>query len=225
MAQAQARRQTAGSDPISVYNLAAITLLAVFAGLGLAYLIEALVPAPQPPVQSDYAAPFVTQNIAGHELTIPQDWYAEPGTASGGFADHVDLALSVRIGQSIEPVGVRLTPHSAAQSSAYLLDQVYLHRFAADEVPGPPGLIGKPLRAEEGFQGETVWYDPLSPRPFVAKCADAAATMPRGCLRTVRVPGGLAITYAFSERLLGDWMRFDEAMNPFLERIGALGPR
>ena len=68
-----------------------------------------------------------------------------------------------------------------------LLDGVYLHQFEDKQLTGPPGLVGKPLTASEGFAGETVWYDALSADPFVAKClAPVAPGEPTQCLRTVR---------------------------------------
>ncbi len=84
------------------------------------------------------------------------------------------------------------------------------------------GLVGKPLSGAEGFEGETVWYDPLSARPFVAKCIEPVeAGQPAACLRTVHLPGQIALTYRFDASLLPYWKTFDETLKPWLVQIGA----
>lgn len=211
---------------LSAYNLAVIVLLSVLAGLALAYVIDAVSVSRQTLPVSTYAAPLVEKNIAGAQLRVPQDWLRNQQAATGGFADKVDLIVSLDFGQEHPAsIGLLFTPHSQAQSSAYLLDKVYLHQFMPEQRSGPPGLIGKPLRQVNGFAAETVWYDPLSPMPFVAKCQ--AAPVPgesAQCMRTVRLTDGLSVTYTFADSLLADWPRFDEVLRPVLEQTGAVGP-
>lgn len=211
----------------SAYNLALIALLAVSAGLALAYLLEALSQTPRSAPVSEFAPPLIEKNIAGTQLSVPQEWLRNQQAATGGFADQVDLLLTVELSAGKpETLGLLLTPHSRAQSSAYLLDKVYLHQFTSEQMSGYPGLIGKPLRLEEGFEGETIWYDPLSPMPFVAKCQAAPVPeQPATCMRTVRLTAGLSATYSFSENLLSQWPAFDEQMRPILEQIGAVEKR
>lgn len=214
------------SNTLSVYNLGVIALLAALAGLALAYGIEAISKQPRIAPASQFEAPFIHKNIAGKSLTIPEDWFSNPDQVTAGFADQVELALAVDFGgASPRHISLLMTPHSRAQSSAYLLDKVYLHQFLANQLSGPPGLIGKPLRALDGFQNETVWYDPLSPQPFVAKCQVAPVNgSPAMCMRTVRITDGLSVTYSFADVLLNAWPRFDESLRHYLEQIGALGP-
>ena len=96
-------------------------------------------------------------------------------------------------------------------------------RFTGREDIGtrPLGLIGKPLKSAEGFEGETVWYDPLSVDPFVAKCAPPVAegTQAR-CLRSVYLGPGLAAVYAFGADVLENWKRFDPELHQQLAKIG-----
>lgn len=211
---------------MSGYNLAVIVLMAALAGLALAYLIEAVAKRPVAEPVSVFQAPFVDKNIAGTALTLPSDWFSDQNQTTQGFADRVELDLALDFGGTApRHVTLLLTPHSAAQSSAYLLDKVYLHQFLPNQLSGTPGLIGKPLRAIDGFQNETVWYDPLSPQPFVAKCQAAPVTGgPARCMRTVRLTQGLSVTYNFPDVLLADWPRFDEVMRPYLEQMGAIEP-
>lgn len=209
---------------LSGYNLVVIVLMAALLGLALAYLIEAIAQRPQVEPASIFQPPFIEKNIAGSPLRLPADWFSDQNQTTQGFADRVELDLAVNFGRAApDHVTLLLTPNSAAQPSAYLLDKVYLHQFLANQLSGAPGLVGKPLRAIDGFQNETVWYDPLSPQPFVAKCqASPVAGTPAHCMRTVRLTDGLSATYNFPETLLADWPRFDEIMRPYLEQIGAI---
>src|SRR3546814_3212438 len=77
------------------------------------------------------------------------------------------------------------------------------------------------MLAGNGYAGESVWYDALSPAPFVAKCEqplapDAAAQ----CVRTVYLPSGIAAVYTFDASLLQSWRHFDPEMQRWLGAIG-----
>ena len=93
-----------------------------------------------------------------------------------------------------------------------------------NELSGPPGLVGKPLYSSEGYEDDTVWYDPLSGTPFVAKCAapPVGDNSPANCLRIVALPGGIAAVYDFGADALYSWRNFDGLMQDVLTRIGAL---
>ena len=107
--------------------------------------------------------------------------------------------------------------------SASLLDGVYLHQFQQAQLTGPVGLIGKPLQAGDGYEGETVWYDPLTSSPFVAKCqAPIVEDAPGKCLRSVYLGPGIAAVYAFDQDVLTNWRKFDAELHPLLDKIGAL---
>ncbi len=97
-----------------------------------------------------------------------------------------------------------------------------MHQFDGETIEDVPGLIGKPLDDSNGYQGETVWYDALSPNPFVAKCvAPVAETSGTKCVRTVYLPSGIAATYTFDAAALQSWRQFDAEMELWLTRIGA----
>ncbi len=70
---------------------------------------------------------------------------------------------------------------------------------------------------------KTVWYDPLSSQPFVAKCMAAVSDdAPSRCLRAVYLGTGIAAVYDFEAQALGSWREFDRTMHERLGRIGAL---
>jgi hypothetical protein len=207
------------------YNLAGIAVLVLLAAVGLAYAIDQAGrnSRPSPAQLSDGDA--VVQTVAGNDLSIPMNWFRFGEDIKPGFASQVELAFELDLEGLEEPVTVDVTllPRSGARASGALLDAVYLHQFADETEGGIPGLVGKPLLANEGYAGETVWYDPLSPAPFVAKCAVAAEPgRPGRCLRTIHLRNELAVVLSFDADALAAWKQFDEELALWLGRIGAL---
>lgn len=210
---------------ISLFNLISIGLLIMMGGIALAYFIQATVKPPAPHQISRFEAPFRATTVGGVELIIPKAWFRDSLRSEGSFTDQTSLTLWVKFNQvaPAHPVDVTFMPLSAAQPSSYLLDRVYLKQFQVDQEKGPSGLVGKPLVPEDGFQHETVWYDPLSPRPFVAKCMDAISEkVPARCMRTIKGKGSLAITFEFNFGDLSNWKAFDSVMEPYLEAVGGV---
>ncbi|MGV3651569.1 MAG: hypothetical protein ACO1OK_09095 [Devosia sp.] len=206
------------------YNLGVITLAIALGGIGLAYAIDGAVRHIADPVPASETRMFA-RTIAGRTLTIPSVWFRTEEVASGDFSRQVDLSVMLPLGAEGSPmrVDVSLMPRSAVRPSAGLLDGVYLHMFQPQQVSGPPGLIGKPLRNMDGYSGETVWYDALSAEPFVAKCmVPVAEGAPAQCLRAVYLKTGIAAVYSFDQSLLWAWRDFDAEMSEKLRAIGAL---
>lgn len=206
------------------YNLAAIVLLTLLLAVGAAYLIDELgrgdaVPAPS----LDDSSP-VLQTISGRELAIPQTWFRYGEQIRNGFTNQIDLRIQYAPGPLVDrqTVDITLLPRSRARTSASLLDRVYLHQFDDSTLHGVPGLVGKPMLARSGYAGESVWYDPLSPNPFVAKCLEPVATDGISqCVRTVYLASGIAAVYTFDATLLQSWRQFDTEIERWLKPIGA----
>jgi hypothetical protein len=205
------------------YNLGAILIIVVLAGIALAYAIDAAGRAAKAPAARVTGDTTLTRTLGGKDLAIPASWFRYAEQRVEGFAKQIDLRISLPLGakDAPRPVDVTLLPRSAVRPSARLLDGVYLHMFEEGELAGPHGLIGKPMKAAEGYEAETVWYDPLSGDPFVAKCGAAVAKggQPR-CLRAVYLAPGIAAIYAFDFELLERWREFDPRIRPWLETIG-----
>ncbi|HLV83770.1 MAG TPA: hypothetical protein VKY62_08340, partial [Devosia sp.] len=157
------------------------------------------------------------------ELAIPTSWFRYGEQLRDGFTNQIDLQVMLTASDgSALPVNVTLLPRSRVRTSASLLDRVYVHQFTGATLGGVAGLVGKPMRDENGYAGESVWYDALSPNPFVAKClaaADGAGS--EQCVRTVYLPSGMAVVYAFDATALQSWRQFDGEMAQWLSRIGA----
>lgn len=206
------------------FNVAMIVVALALCGVALAYAIDEAGRGSRQPAHRSDEDITLTRTIGGRDLEIPRSWFRYAEQRVEGFAKQVDLQLLVPLGPQGEAreVEVTLLPRSRVRSSAYLLDGVYLHKFLPEQVPGPPGLVGKPLAGRDGFEGETVWYDPLSADPFVAKCSVSVTPGAEArCLRTVHLGPGIAAVYAFGADLLPNWRGFDAQVEPLLEKVGA----
>jgi hypothetical protein len=220
--QAHAKHHPQGSIG---FNLGAIMLALAMLGLGVAYLIDAAGRADRYPNSGDDTQSTLTRTLGGKDLKIPQTWFRYDEQRVEGFAKQIDLRLDLPLGAKgkLEAVDVTLLPRSRVRPSASLLDGVYLHQFLPEQLSGPQGLVGKPLRADEGYEDEIVWYDALAADPFVAKCnkpvVDSAVSQ---CLRTVYLGEGIAAVYAFPVAVLDNWRQFDSEVKARLGKIGAL---
>lgn len=207
-------------------NLITITVGVVVLGIGAAYAIDAAGKAMRTDAHRLDTRTVLTRSLAGRELAIPLAWFRYEEQRADAFAKQIDLRLELPLGErgAAETIDVTLLPRSRVRPSAALLDGVYLHQFADSQVSGGPvGLVGKPLKPEDGYEGETVWYDALAADPFVAKCSAAVAGTDDGqCLRTVYLAEGIAAVYAFPQAALGGWRAFDAEMGKRLRAIGAL---
>jgi hypothetical protein len=206
------------------YNLGAIALAIGLGAVGLAYGIDGAARQMSAADRPGNAGGTLARVVGGQELTIPTAWFRYEERGAEGFSRQVDLSLTLPLGAegSPVPVDVSLQPRSGVRPSSGLLDGVYLHMFQPQQIAGPPGLIGKPLRDMDGYLGETVWYDPLSAEPFVAKCiAPVAEGAASRCLRAVYLSPGLAAVYGFDASMLWAWRDFDAAMSEKLRTIGA----
>jgi hypothetical protein len=209
----------------TLYALGLISLVVALLGLGVAYAVDAA-------SRSVRIAPHrlddtttLTRAVGGKTLRIPLAWFRDPEGGDDGFSKQVSLLFRLPIGpdRAIRPVDVTLVPRSTVRASARLLDGVYLHVFDDAEVVGEPGLVGKPLKDAEGYSTETVWYDPISANPFVAKCDDRSGPQGRSvCLRIVYLAPGLAAIYRFPVDALAGWREFDAELDGRLRQIGAL---
>lgn len=204
------------------FNLMTIAVGVVLLGVGAAYLIDA---AQRTGNSRDDAELVLTRSLGGQDLQIPARWFRYEEEATEGFAKQIDLRFELPLGVQGKPeaVDVTLLPRSRVRPSAALLDGVYLHQFEDGQLGGGPvGLVGKPLKPVEGYEGEVVWYDALASDPFVAKCSQPVATGEGRCLRTVYLAPGIAAIYAFPNGALSGWRVFDGEMGKRLREIGAL---
>lgn len=203
-------------------NVLGLIVITAFVAIGLAYAIDALNRRAGTDRGTDVPVAMVPVNVSGVALSVPAPWLKYPEQLESAFADRLDLSVTLELGS--EPVSVTLTllPKTRVRSSAALIDSVYLQHFTGDERRGAPGLIGKPLTGGEGYDGETVWYDPIRFNPFVAKCAPPLDAEKSGsCLRTLILDSGLAVIVDFPDTALKDWREFNAPLASTLTSVGA----
>lgn len=182
-------------------------------GLGIIYAIEALKPE-RVPLDPDYVAEKRALTLGFGDVYIPQNWIASRIADDQRALENLSLLIPVQVQGQVEEVPVDLVPASRTTPSIYLLDALYIHRFSADPALYVHGLVGRTLKNGEGYENEMVWYDPLRPQPFVAKCVeplDKTVKTPN-CLETKLVTKRVAAVIKFPEQFLPDWKAFDAQM-------------
>jgi len=207
------------------FNLAAIALVLALVGIGIAYKIDDWSNDNQNLPSLRTAGPTINKSIGGQQLAIPPAWFKSAEQRNQEFSERIDLIFALPLGPNgrIKEIGVSLQPLNMVRSSARLLDAVYLHQFVPQQIDGPIGLVGKPLKNAEGYQDETVWYDPLSVDPFVAKCIKSITQAASSdCVRIVPLNAQIAATYAFDQEVLDEWKRFDAEAALWLNQIGGI---
>jgi hypothetical protein len=204
-----------------VRNMGIIGACIVLCAAGLVYAAGRYVEANAPAAR--VGASVVQRTFVGKTLSIPASWLRDLQQSPEQFATRIEMEIPLPVGvdDATVPVDVTLVPRSQVRPSSLLLDGVYLHQFLPNELSGPPGLVGKPLYGSDGFQDETVWYDPISADPFVAKCiAPVEDSDSSRCLRTVYLSTGIAAVYDFDASVLWSWRRFDSVMGRTLAHTG-----
>ncbi|MCS6759453.1 MAG: hypothetical protein MO852_11095 [Candidatus Devosia euplotis] len=196
------------------YNMAGIAVLVLLLAVGAAYLIDDLSRLTRAPMPTLADGDPISQTISERELIITTAWFRFGEQIRSGFTNQIDLRVMLTATDgTLLPVDVTSLPRSRTRTSASLIDEVYLHQFTDDTLSGVAGLVGKPMRDQNGYAGESVWYDALSANPFVAKCLKAAgADGTQQCVRAVYLPGDMAAIYAFDATALQSWRQFDFEM-------------
>ena len=207
-------------------NLVMLALIVVLVALGAAYGIDALSRASNS-ASTDAASDLrVPVNVAGVALNVPEAALRTGQQTGSAFADRLDLRIPLTLAEDTTlPFDLTLMPKARARASAALLDSVYLQHFTGAEKRGVPGLIGKPLTGGDGYDGETVWYDPISADPFTAKCAPPIAEGDDGtCMQVLVLDSGLSAILGFPESALQHWRAFDAPLKAVFEDLGAGTP-
>lgn len=202
------------------YTLTVIALIVAILGLTSAYAIGAwLQSAREKPADPALAATHLI-TIGAQHYVVPAALVSDPVQRRDGFSDRLDMSLALPLGTggALTMVDVTIMPRGRIRTSANLLDSVYVHQFAATQLQGVPGLVGKPLTGDAGTSGETVWYDPLSATPFVAKCAVPVSmgTEQKTCIRTVQLSDRNIAVFAFEPSVLQNWRSFDAEVEEWL---------
>ncbi|WP_404403342.1 hypothetical protein [Pelagibacterium halotolerans] len=205
------------------YPLAMTTLVVLIVGLAVAYGATRWIDDALREKAMDVPTSTHIKTVGAQPYVVPAALMPNAAQHTDGFADRIDMTLALPLGPdgALSDVVVVIQPRGRVRTSAALLDTVYVHQFGATQTQGVPGLVGKPLEGGAGFSGETVWYDPLSPRPFVAKCmtpVDPAATTGT-CLRTLQLSDRNTAIISFDPAALENWRQFDAVIEAWLNTL------
>lgn len=193
-------------------SLFLMALLSII-GLGIIYGIEAL-----KPEKSKIDPAFVGEKrqiaLGFGEIYVPENWLLTELGDGQHAVEGLQLLIPVQLKAEVAQINVDLVPASRTTPSAYLLDALYIHRFSSDPAQYQHGLVGRQLKDGEGYENESVWYDPLRPQPFVAKCVKPLAEKIEApnCLETKLVTKRVAAVIKFPEHILPQWKVFDAQM-------------
>lgn len=212
--------RTAGS---ALYTIMGLALIVALAALGAAHGLKgwfetAGARAPEPAL-----AVMHRVSVGSQRYAIPAGLISDPVQRRDGFAERIDMTLALPLlpGGRLSEIEIAIMPRGRARTSAALLDSVYLHQFSRQQLSGPPGLVGKPLDLDAGTRGETVWYDPLSANPFVAKCMTPVhvGSDGRTCLRVFSLADRNTVTVTFDAAILAHWRDFDAGIETALDAL------
>ncbi len=208
-----------------IFNLTAISILLVLFSLGIAYYIDSLNYKRLNPPSIFNSQQKTIKIIGGQTLKIPNDWFLYTQKNEPQFVEKIELLFSIPIikGRTPANIEVIIQPLRKVTTSALLLDNVYIHKFLPEEIKGPPGLVGKPIKNTIGYIDESVWYDPVLANPFVAKCNKPVINGGKNrCIRTTQISNKLAATYSFDFETLYGWKQFDKQAEKWLRQIDGL---
>lgn len=186
----------------------------------------------------DTAPRPIALTISGESLTISANRIRFTDQRRGGALPRVDLAVlwpdmvgrttanrdAFALPQPETPVlQIAIEPSTVALDSAARLASVYLRYFAADPpdaalAPPVDGLVARRFVAGSPYADETLYFEPGSVHPFVARCFPRAGGDERRlCLTEISFGKGLVAAIRFPPALLADWRRLQDACRGLLE--------
>ena len=207
------------------FNLGLIVIIIISLALGLAYYIDNLSNSKKTEPSLLNISSKTLQIIANKNLKIPNQWFRYDIPTERQIVEKIELVFLLPIldNEQNAYIDVTIEPLRKAQTSILLLNNVYLHQFLPQEIKQINGLIGKPLKDSLGNIGETVFYDPISAKPFTAKCMQGLnGNTPKRCIRTVQISEKLVATYSFDYAVLIGWRQFDVFAQKWLAKIEGL---
>ncbi|HUJ47766.1 MAG TPA: hypothetical protein VLV55_11590 [Rhizomicrobium sp.] len=203
----------------------------VTAALSALFLLFYLAPAPtsfieEHPAPTSRADP-VTLTVGSTTFTIPANYLVFRSARQGGTLKEVALyaALPDLHGYS-DWEGKTFTGNAADSPVVYMLigedkfhlgeaerfERIYLG-YVTDPKgkPGPFALTQYTFREDSGYRGEDLFVGHLGRRMVVLRCDRPSPAVPSpSCLRDVRLPHHLSLSYRFKRTQLSRW---DEIAN------------
>ena len=185
----------------------------------------------------------ISVSIGSDTLTLAANTIRFPSERKDGPAERVDLYLTWPQMQGYrEEDSQRFNDISLSSSLLFLqisqstmsrdmsgrMEPIYSHLIEGDAFAGPHGLTGHRLRAEAGYNGETLLTAPRSGEPdYVVRCIlpeHPEAATSGDCQRDIKLGNDLSVLYRFSSAQLADWQHIDAAIRRFVESRLAATP-
>lgn len=195
-----------------------ILILLSFFGLALVYFIENL--------EEKRAADAVQKGefeftLAAKTYRVPKKWVETFYGQENGALSSLQLKVPFQLNGQTVPISVSLLPSSKAAPSAYLLDALYIHNFSDAPSNQAFGLIVKKLKAQDGYEHESVWYDALSSNPFVAKCLSEplGETTKHNCVTTILINKRVSALVQFDGLYLPVWRELHAELAQFAKSL------
>jgi hypothetical protein len=115
---------------------------------------------------------------------------------------------------------ISLAGFSGALSAAERFRQIYPRYFAEGQFAGPDGLIVKRFRDGTPYQGDDLFYDPITADPFMARCSrPGAGETPGICLVERRIAGAVDVTARFPRDWLIEWRILAKAIDHVIRTL------
>jgi hypothetical protein len=180
-------------------------------------------------------APSLPITIGGQVFNVPPAAIRVPLQRHAGPHERIDLAFlwpeltppdpTAKPALREEPLTfdrlfISLAGLSGTVSAAERYRQIYPRYFAQGQFAGPDGLIVKRFRDGTPYQGDDLFYDPIMPDPFMARCSrPGAGETPGTCLVERRIAGAVDVTVRFPRDWLSEWRTLANAIDHVIRSL------
>lgn len=173
--------------------------------------------------------------VAGVPMSVPRNMIRD-GASNGARMAKLDLyfhwpTLNGYSGDLIETfrradlhapvIYVTIEGQIPSLTPAERLARIYSQLFEGAPVPAPDGLVGRRMKPGQGFDGDVIFYEAGSARPYVVRCGEDNVKPAPVCQRQVIPDPRLAVTYRFAKGLLPEWRNIDAAVRALVEAFVA----
>ncbi|MEM6615621.1 MAG: hypothetical protein AAGA88_05210 [Pseudomonadota bacterium] len=176
--------------------------------------------------EGDAIPALVRRTYGPHDVLIPGEWLTRK-TEQRSDPNMISVRLPYRtvLAETETPsleadhpwndsrIGILIHRPSTTVPQAELLSSVYIPNTIPRSID-VAGLEARAFNDHSGYDGETLYIGRDAGRTFIARCADTGRKSLRyACLHIVQVSNDLEFAVQFPTSLLGDWRRFDVAVD------------
>ena len=242
---AAARMSTRGEDETVKQRsgwLIPITVFVVTAGLSALFLLYYLVPIPASFIE-EHPAPTsrsdpVSLSIGSLKMTIPANYIIYARARQGGaqkqvelfttfpdFKGYSDWYASDFTGNAPDSPAIfmLMRQDQFKITEAERLSRIYLGYVSHPAgTEGPFGLTQYTFRDDSGYRGEDLFVGQMDGQPIVLRCVRFSIQVPSpSCLRDMKLPHGVTLSYRFKRAHLGHWLDIAQGMKALMQSFGA----